>query len=176
MVIDSSMLYSMLTSPDEGDVNIGMSISRYYKGSDDKLNRLINFYKILRQQTFLDGMTFYRYPLTLNLKEHYLDLSSNNKLSHLDLPDNLIIGSLDLTNCKGLKKLPNNLNVSNLHIQNTKINEIPKGLIVDRLYFKTTPLYLKYKNISEVKKDIIDKGGDINKYWFTTDLINIKDE
>lgn len=161
MVINKDLLYSMLTSQDYTNVEMGLMCMKYYKGTDKKLVRLINFFKILKNHIQYDGGTYITYEFKLKLP--YLSFANDNKITHSDMPDNLEIEqSLDLSNCKGLKRLPDNLTVGYLLIGGTKVSKIPKNLNVGKLYFKDTPLYKKYTNEDQLKRDIEANGGSIN--------------
>lgn len=144
--MNAESLYAMLTSPNPNDVTLGMSLVKSYKGTNKKLNDLVEFYKMLRVITYPDyssrPYTLKPYPLSLKLPvdlnlEHY----------HITkLPDNLEInGNLNLTGNKGLKKLQNNLTVKGvIFILGTKISSLPKNLRFRSIYVSNI-LIEKYK-------------------------------
>lgn len=70
--------------------------------------------------------------------------------SIISLPDNMIVKRyLDVSNCINLKKLPRNLNVGKLFIDNTNIKELPNDLVVHDYIVvdesKVIEFRLKYK-------------------------------
>lgn len=164
MVIDTKILKALLTAKHPEDVNMGLAVSRFYKGKDSQINRIINFYKILRTksyktQSYAGVIIEHNYDLSLNIN-HYLNLSYSN-ITIKDLPDNLTVnGDLDLQGNKGLKKLPKNLIVlGRLNLLDTKISLLPECLRIEGIYYMNTPLSykIKTKEISEehIKSRII---------------------
>lgn len=164
MVVNSKGLYNMLISEDPNDVKLAMGMSKFYKGTDKKIIRLINFYKILKISSFASwsnglGRIHTSYPLNLSVPS-YLDLSYSN-ITILDLPNNLYInGDLLLHGNKGLRKLPDNLKINGiLNIANTNINYFPKNLHAKRIINADGD----WDNDDDIK-EIIKKGGKIVKF------------
>jgi hypothetical protein len=83
----------------------------------------------------------------------------NSKITKL--PNDLYVeGWLDLTNCKQLTELPDNLYVGNdLFLNQTNITNIPNKLYVEAyLWIGGTPLANKYK-IEDIRKMITSTGS-----------------
>lgn len=142
VTINAQTLYEILTSESQEDINMGYAMSKHYKGTNKKIIRLINYYKILK-----------KYEVPLNLKLMRLDLSHSN-ITIDDLPEGLRINGLSLRSNRGLKKLPKNMVVDSLDIRNTNIKELPKDIKLGSIYYSNTPLE---KSIKEGEKLIYNK-------------------
>lgn len=180
-MVNTNQLMEMFNSENQDDVDLGYAISKNYKGTDKKVRTIINYFKLLKNNVYIEGMTYVTYPLSLNLS--YLDLSNKN-ITHKDLPENLINHNyLVLNNNKGLKKLPNNLTANHLIISNTNIKEWPRNLKICNIDMTNTPIG-KYYECSrfndftneevykKIKNDIELKGGKVGRYF--EDLIEIE--
>ena len=109
----------------------------------------------------LDDTNIKKLPDNLYI-DGYLELTNCKQLTKL--PDNLRIigGFLALENCEKVIKLPDNLYVGeSLIIIGTSIEEIPDNLYVGGdLYINDTPLAKKYTD-EQIREMITSKGGTI---------------
>ena len=109
----------------------------------------------------LDDTNIKKLPDNLYI-DGYLELTNCKQLTKL--PDNLRIigGFLELTNCEKVIKLPDNLYVGeSLIIIGTSIEEIPDNLYVGGdLYINNTPLADKYTD-EEIRDIVASKGGTL---------------
>jgi hypothetical protein len=108
------------------------------------------FYLIEKLENHPEG-TRYRYDGKLDL--------SYSKIKKL--PNDLYVdGRLNLTNCKQLTELPDNLYVGqSLDLRGTNITNIPNKLYVEAyLWIGGTPLANKYK-IEDIRKMITSTGS-----------------
>lgn len=146
MVIDEENFYLMLTSEDEFDVNLGLTMINHYRGNNKKLNELIAFYKQVRK---LGWPTTLRYKM-MDLRNTHVTI----------LPENLWVEH-DLWIGNSLKKLPNNLTVRTLNlVKGCRVSEIPKNLnVTARFNLKESNLGKDIKYEQKLKKEIERLGG-----------------